>query len=1428
MQSPKTVRNAGSRAASSRAPSAELAPGHRHVVSLVKPDVFVRGDVLRFRSPRVAERGVLLERAKLYLQTLRAGIGDGRLSFGGAVNTSGVDVERSLRSYYPALGTALLLGGHEELAPGVLRFIDELSLPVDLRALAERSAGVSRPAAQSEELGPLGTTSFVASRYKEQVDNKLDAGHKVADGELELNDSGVDQIFGDKGFYSNKPTFEWFDAAVPEDRLRALRLWVRGKERGAALPLTEAQLNKKELPASNETVSALRRAAHVFGLDQSKILLGGKPLSEQVERTPLSEQVERTPRRKPEATGPIESLASSELSTRSPMSKELHSLLSARDPSAFLLSDGGLELLLVSKGGDLNNIADEAGVVEDPEWHAAFLNAWTRAIQVGLTTGDSVRKYLKGPQFPLDTLESPAFVTALMRLLKQAELRPSKVELSTGERLHRRPEFRRLYEGALAPVPSRGSSSRELAAAGTSERLRAFEQLMAPGERAAELPALVAAIQDGLESGKLAPVEFAALSEAERKRVLDVLLSLDHLGATTVLWSLLVKGGDGELAGALKSLGYSEKQVAEWTGYAQELAALASEDRAWALRGLRAEQPDFLLLPLRLELAKARRLTASDVEDLVARYRAYDPSEVAATLIEGAVRMDRGSQDAVKDLLRADLDDGSFLKSDFRYAVSRNGLTVVYPELEAQLSAAVDAIAKADPLTRPGAEEKLVELLKAHAAALAPDELAEDALLKLHQHDLRQVLPLGQVDEELGGVASRVWRKEGTPRAEKKVTVGGIELAFNEDPLKDVRAIPRKNNADLVPTETTSRNLRLMAAEWVRGRPVLLEGPTSAGKTSMVRYLAWLTGTPYRRINLSYDTDVSDLIGRYVGGEKKYTLEQLEKKTDGELKYLAEEYGLEPELSREEHVAGLFEAQKKARWVDGPIVKAMRRGEVLLLDEVNLAKPEVLERLNSLFDNSKNLILTEHRNEPVTPHESFRVFATMNPASYAGRAKLSKAMRSRWTTLEVQGLTQADITQILKARYGGRIPEAELAKLVAAHDSLARAADDGNIGRASGGMAYSLRNLNRVADRFVRYRGMGLSDAALMRREMEEIYRGGLFDPDDLKSVDDMLNTAMPYSGPGFYDNLEVKETNDTFTIGDVTLRKLNTGHPLVPDAVTRLVLTDRTKQVLYRLAKALDNGENVGLVGERASGKTAIAEMLAGILGQPFYRQLISGSTDAMGLVGGYDNLGWKDGLLLEAGRPENVPGMLLLDELNLGASSLLERLNSVLDDERKLVLAEREGDEIRMHPQFRFVAAMNPPTKEYGGRNKLSVAMQNRLTQIYVPDLNSPEEQKEILRAIGARKGVPEAVADALVDLHHWVADGYERGKLGKELREQNRPELSIRQLLNALDLVAYFEESKGLGDAFLLAVEVYYASRANAADNAKVLAKAREIAK
>jgi midasin (ATPase involved in ribosome maturation) len=40
------------------------------------------------------------------------------------------------------------------------------------------------------------------------------------------------------------------------------------------------------------------------------------------------------------------------------------------------------------------------------------------------------------------------------------------------------------------------------------------------------------------------------------------------------------------------------------------------------------------------------------------------------------------------------------------------------------------------------------------------------------------------------------------------------------------------------------------------------------------------------------------------------------------------------------------DARRPFAWVDGPLVTAMRQGDVILIDELNLAEDSVVERLN--------------------------------------------------------------------------------------------------------------------------------------------------------------------------------------------------------------------------------------------------------------------------------------------------------------------------------------------------------------------------------------------------------------------------------------------------------------------------------------------------
>lgn len=60
---------------------------------------------------------------------------------------------------------------------------------------------------------------------------------------------------------------------------------------------------------------------------------------------------------------------------------------------------------------------------------------------------------------------------------------------------------------------------------------------------------------------------------------------------------------------------------------------------------------------------------------------------------------------------------------------------------------------------------------------------------------------------------------------------------------------------------------------------------------------------------------------------------------------------------------------------------------------------------------------------------------------------------------------------------------------------------------------------------------------------------------------------------------------------------------------------------------------------------------------------------------------------------------GIFLIDEISLADDSVLERLNSVLEPEKELVLAEKgytdddqHIDIIKAHEHFRLIATMNP----------------------------------------------------------------------------------------------------------------------------------------
>lgn len=114
----------------------------------------------------------------------------------------------------------------------------------------------------------------------------------------------------------------------------------------------------------------------------------------------------------------------------------------------------------------------------------------------------------------------------------------------------------------------------------------------------------------------------------------------------------------------------------------------------------------------------------------------------------------------------------------------------------------------------------------------------------------------------------------------------------------------RQAHCRYVVTPTVRQYLKSLARVLSGGRvPILLEGPTSAGKSSLVRFLCQLTGHHFVRVNNHEHTDLQEYLGQHVTDQ-----------TTGQLVF-----------------------------VEGVMAQAARQGHWIVLDELNLASSEVLE-----------------------------------------------------------------------------------------------------------------------------------------------------------------------------------------------------------------------------------------------------------------------------------------------------------------------------------------------------------------------------------------------------------------------------------------------------------------------------------------------------
>jgi len=189
-------------------------------------------------------------------------------------------------------------------------------------------------------------------------------------------------------------------------------------------------------------------------------------------------------------------------------------------------------------------------------------------------------------------------------------------------------------------------------------------------------------------------------------------------------------------------------------------------------------------------------------------------------------------------------------------------------------------------------------------------------------------LPLDEFNINLTGATATVIEM---PKKESPVAVAKPVAKISSVGRVEEGAIVPKVNSLYVPFGFFDKMKAIVASQ--RFYPVFVSGLSGNGKTFMVEQACAQAKREFLRVNISPETDEDDLIGgfRLIDGETK--------------------------------------------WFDGPVIQAMKRGSVLVLDEIARGSNKLMCMQGVLEGKG---VLVKKTGEYVEPAQGFNVVATAN------------------------------------------------------------------------------------------------------------------------------------------------------------------------------------------------------------------------------------------------------------------------------------------------------------------------------------------------------------------------------------------------------------------------------------------------------------------
>ena len=441
----------------------------------------------------------------------------------------------------------------------------------------------------------------------------------------------------------------------------------------------------------------------------------------------------------------------------------------------------------------------------------------------------------------------------------------------------------------------------------------------------------------------------------------------------------------------------------------------------------------------------------------------------------------------------------------------------------------------------------------------------------------------------------------------------------------------------------------------------------------------------------------------------------------------------------------------------------MRKGYWIVLDELNLAPSDVLEALNRLLDDNRELFVPELQ-ETITPHPHFMLFATQNPpgATYGGRKVLSKAFRNRFMEIHVGDIPDEELKTILNKRCA--VAPSYCAKLVEVMRELQRRRQASRAFAGKDGFITArdlFRWANRQSNGYEELAADGFRVLGERLRSEEErdamktvlakvLKTPPLLDENMYAAAEEgALKLRLDEAAARAAKRAEEAEKSASSAVATADARSAKQDASDAAQLSEAMAWTPAMRRLFSLVEACMNHKEPALLVGETGCGKTSVCQLLALLRGQklrilnchqhtetgdflggfrPTRPTDVDGEEGADGVVDkkGAAPFAWEDGPLIKAMRDGDI---LLVDELSLAEDSVLERLNSVLEPGRTLTLPEKGGSEVEelvAHPNFLLLATMNPGGDF--GKKELSPALRNRFCEIWVGATGDVSEMEQI----------------------------------------------------------------------------------------------------